>query len=52
MHLVMGNRQRSRGGPQASGGWVGEGLFWGLTRIVLSVDVVYKAPSEYLIPVI
>lgn len=27
-------------------------LFWGLTRMVLSVDVVYKAPRECLIPVI
>lgn len=33
-------------------GGVGGGLSWGLTRMVLSVDVVYKAPSECLIPVI
>lgn len=49
MHLVRGNRQRSRGVSLANGRG---GLSWGLTRMVLSVDVVYKAPSECLIPVI
>lgn len=52
LHLVRGNRQRSRGVLPAGGGGVGGGLSWSLTRMVLSVDVVYKVPSECLIPVI
>lgn len=44
-----GQQTKSRGVSLASGGG---GLSKGLTRMVLSVDVVYKAPSECLIPVI
>lgn len=51
-HVPGDGQQRSRGVPSASGGGAGGGLSWGLTRMVLSVDVVYKAPSECLIPVI
>lgn len=49
MHLVRGQQAKSRGVFLARGG---QGLSKGLTRMVLSVDVVYNAPSECLIPVI
>lgn len=52
VHLVRGIGRRSRRAPLAGGGMGGRGPSRGLTRMVLSVDVVYKAPSECLIPVI